>query len=292
MGAPIKVLLQTTIETTANDWHIGRFSMLRDFLASQRDADGAPLFEVTARDRGPVGAPDPVLSTLADSDFNQVWLFAVDTGNGLHAGDCAGLSAFHRKGGGLMVTRDHMDLGCSLCSIAGIGTLHLFHTRDGVAGDPRCAPDDRGTPQILWPNFHSGANGDAQRIAIEGDIHPVLRDPDADDGTIQYLPAHPHEGAVAAPADNPLARVIATGLSKATGKRFNIAVAVEPSPAGGPVIAESTFHHFADYNWDPSTGCPDFVTEAPGGNLATVPGAMRSVHRYVTNIALWLARRP
>lgn len=291
MGAPIRVLLQTTIETTANDWHIGRFSMLRDFLASQRDADGEPLFEVTARDRGPISAPDPVLSTLADSGFDQVWLFAVDTGNGLHAEDCAGLSAFHRKGGGLMVTRDHMDLGCSLCSIAGIGTLHLFHTRDGVADDPRCAPDDRGTPQILWPNFHSGANGDAQRITVEGDIHPVLRDPDSDDGMVQYLPAHPHEGAVAAPADNALARVIATSVSKATGNRFNIAVAVEPSAGGGPVIAESTFHHFADYNWDPSAGCPDFVSETPGGTLATVPGAMRSVHRYVTNIALWLARR-
>ncbi|WP_395398992.1 hypothetical protein ACHMW6_19205 [Pseudoduganella sp. UC29_106] len=140
MGAPIRVLLQTTIETAANDWHIGRFSMLRDFLASQRGSDGAPLFEVTARDRAAVGQPDPVISTLGSSDYDEVWLFAVDTGNGLHAEDCAGLSAFHRKGGGMMVTRDHMDLGCSLCSIAGIGALHLFHTRDGVTGDPRCAP--------------------------------------------------------------------------------------------------------------------------------------------------------
>jgi len=262
-----------------------------DVTAQGKGADGKPLFDVTARDRAPVGKPDPVLSTLADSDFDQVWLFAVDTGNGLHDDDCAGLTAFHRKGRGLMVTRDHMDLGCSICSIATVGTLHQFHTRDGINDDPRCAPDDRGTPQILWPNYHSGANGDAQEITIIGPVHPVLHDPDAPDGLLRYLPAHPHEGAVDAPAGNPLARVIATGISKATGNRFNLAVAVEPSADRGPVIAQSTFHHFADYNWDPSKGCPDFVSEAPGNSLATTPHAFRSTQRYVSNVALWLSGR-
>lgn len=33
-----------------------------------------------------------------------------------------------------------------------------------------------------------------------------------------------------------------------TGRTFNIAVAFEPSASGGPALAESTFHHFADYN--------------------------------------------
>ena len=51
----------------------------------------------------------------------------------------------------------------------------------------------------------------------------------------------------------------------------------------------STFHHFTDYNWDPRRGSPDFVTEAPGFNLASTPRAIASVHRYVRNAALWLA---
>jgi hypothetical protein len=291
MNKPIKILLQTTIETAANDWHIGRFSLLRDFLAGLTGADGEPLFDVTARDRASVGAADPVLSTLAGSDYDQVWLFAVDTGDGLLADDRAGLSAFHRRGGGLMVTRDHMDLGCSICELDIIGAMHLFHSHNRAAGTPLRAPDDRGTPQILWPNFHSGANGDAQRIAVAGAVHPVLRDPDSDDGVLHYLPAHPHEGAVDAPAGSELARVIATGVSKATGDVFNLAVAVEPSAANGPAIAQSTFHHFADYNWNPALGCPDFVSEAPGNSLATTPYALRSVHRYVSNVALWLAGR-
>lgn len=289
MNKPVNILLQTTIETTANDWHIGRFSLLRELLAGLTDADGAPLFRVTARDRASVGAPDPVLSTLAASDYDQLWLFAVDTGDGLHDDDCAGITAFHQRGGGLMVTRDHMDLGCSICSIAGVGAAHVFHTHNRPAGTPPPDPDDRGTPQILWPNFHSGANGDAQRIAIVGTPHPVLRDSDADDGLLHYLPAHPHEGAVDAPAGDARARVIATGISKATGGRFNLAVAFEPSAEGGPAIAESTFHHFADYNWDPARGCPDFVSETPGNSMAATPHALRSTHRYAGNIALWLA---
>jgi hypothetical protein len=293
MTHPIRVLLQTTIVATDNDWHIGRFSLLHDFLAGLKDAAGAPLFAVTARDRVGAGAvaADPVLSALSRADYDQVWLFAVDTGDGLHADDRAGLTAFHRAGGGLMVTRDHMDLGCSICALDVIGALHLFHNHNRAEGSAVPAPDDRGTPQILWPNFHSGANGDAQRITIAGAAHPVLSDPDAADGVLHYLPAHPHEGAVDAPADAPQARVIATGTSKATGNAFNLAVAVEPSAAHGPVIAQSTFHHFADYNWDPARGCPDFVSEAPGDSLATTPGAMRSVHRYVSNVALWLAGR-
>ena len=61
MTKPVNVLLQTTIEPTANDWHIGRFSMLRDYLASLTASDGSRLFEVTARDRDAIGAPDSVL---------------------------------------------------------------------------------------------------------------------------------------------------------------------------------------------------------------------------------------
>jgi hypothetical protein len=77
-----------------------------------------------------------------------------------------------------------------------------------------------------------------------------------------------------------------------TGRRFNIAVAFEPSADGGPALAESTFHHFADYNWDPSMGSPSFVSEAPGDGLARSPDAQHAIRQYVRNIALWLAGRP
>jgi hypothetical protein len=96
---------------------------------------------------------------------------------------------------------------------------------------------------------------------------------------------------VGKPADDDTARVIATGKSRATGVDFNIAVAFEPSADGGPAIAQSTFHHFADYNWDPATGAPTFVTEPPGHGLADSPEAQQAVRRYARNLALWLGGR-
>jgi hypothetical protein len=286
---PISVLLQTTIEHKVNDWHIGRFSMLREYLASLSAPDGSPLFHVTARDRDPIGAPDTVLSALDQSLYDELWLFAVDVGDGLHDEDRAGILRFRAGGGGLMITRDHMDLGCSICSLGVVGAAHVFHTHNVDPADPTPPPDDRGTPKIQWPNFHSGANGDVQQVHAELPVHPVMRDSESGNGTVMYLPSHPHEGAVVVPGSDSPARVIATGRSLASGRRFNIAVAFERSDSGGPAIAQSTFHHFADYNWDPSRGSPDFVTEAPVYVLPKTPRAMSSVHRYVRNVALWLA---
>ncbi len=58
-----KVLLQTTIATPVDDWGIVRFSKLAELLRSEG-------FDVVARDRDPLPAPDSVLSTLDTSDFD------------------------------------------------------------------------------------------------------------------------------------------------------------------------------------------------------------------------------
>lgn len=287
MARPSKILLQTTIPTTEDDWSIARFSRLGALLAEQRDGGGNPLYEVVLRDRAPYGRPDPVLSTIDESDYGQLWLFAVDTGDGLTEEDCASISRFRRNGGGLMVTRDHMDLGSSVCTLGGVGKAHYFHSRQQDPDPSRHRRDDPHTVAIDWPNFHSGANGDYQEIEIVGPAHPLFADDQSPTGAIRYLPAHPHEGGVGAPEGED-ARVIAKGRSKATGTDFNIAVAFEPGAHGGPSLAQSTFHHFADYNWDPGLGCPSFVTEAPGDGLKQNPQAMEDTRRYVLNVASWL----
>ena len=287
---PIKILLQTTIPTTQDDWSIARFSYLADFLRGQNDEQGRPLFDVTTRDRDPLGAPDSLLSKLDQSDFDQMWLFAVDTGNGLTGEDCAAISRFRAKGGGLLVTRDHMDLGSSICNLGGVGKAHYFHSQNLDPDPANRQIDDPYTTYISWPNFHSGANGDYQAIEVTAPIHPVLADPQSPTGAIRYLPAHPHEGAVGAPKGEN-ARVIATGTSKVTGRHFNIAVAFEPGASGGPAIAQSTFHHFADCNWDSRAGAPSFVDEPPGDGMTKLSQATADTHRYVRNAALWLAGR-
>jgi hypothetical protein len=292
MSARSRILLQTTIPPTEDDWHIGRFALLRDHLGSLRGEDGEALFDVVARDRTLPGAPDPVLSTIDTSDFDQLWLFAVDVGDGLTTEDCAAIGRFRARGGGLMLTRDHMDLGSSICALGGVGLAHYFHSRQLDPDLARHAIDDRVTSSISWPNYHSGANGDYQEIRPEAPAHPLLADPQADDGVLRLLPAHPHEGGVGVPPGDSTARVIATGTSKVSGTRFNIAVAFEPAAGNGPALAESTFHHFADYNWDPAQGCPSFVSEPPGDGVARSPEAQRMIRLYAVNIALWLSGRP
>ncbi|HEV7448647.1 MAG TPA: hypothetical protein VGO18_39135 [Steroidobacteraceae bacterium] len=292
MAEPIKILLQTTIPPTADDWHIGRFGLLRDYLASLQGSDGAPLTVVEARDRAPPGQPDPVLSKLDESDYDELWLFAVDTGDGLTQEDCAGISRFRKRGGGMLVTRDHHDLGSSVCNLGGVGAAHYFHSKNPDPDPSHHANDDADNPDIQWPNYHSGANGDYQEIQVAGVRHVLLSDPTSPDGMLRYLPAHPHEGAVGAPPGDSTARVIATGHSSVTGREFNLVVAFEPSAAGGPAVAESTFHHFVDYNWDIEAGAPSFVTDRPGNKLAELPKALEDTRQYVRNLALWLGGRP
>ena len=277
MPKPLKILFQTTIPYVEDDWHIGRFSSLARLLGD------LPSVEVTSRDRATAaGTDDPVLAVLDGSDFDELWLFAVDTGDGLTTAECEAIGRFRKRGGGLMVTRDHMDLGSSICQLGGLGAAHFFHSRNPDPDDSRHCRDDQDTAAIDWPNYHSGANGDFQIVTVAGELHPLV------DG-VKRLPAHPHEGDVGVPPGNPSARVVATGLSEASGRPFNLVVAFERGPDGGRAVAQSTFHHFADYNLDPSNGAPSFVTEKPSDGFAREPAALLETYRYFENVARWLA---
>lgn len=294
MTKPIRILMQTTIPFAEDDWHIGRFSLLRDELASLKDEAGNPLCEVTTRDReSDAAGNDPVLSTLDTKDFNELWLFAIDQGEGLTVTDCQGITRFRQRGGGIMATRDHQDLGTSLCTLGGIGRAHFFHSKHPEPDPSRRVPDDPYTTSISWPNYHSGANGDYQTITVALP-HELLRNPASPAGVIKFFPAHPHEGAVGVPDDEAQASVIATGQSKVTGRPFNLVVAFESSSDAhgnqlGRGIAESSFHHFVDYNWDTEMGCPSFLAEPPGDGYKRNPEALKDIKAYVANAARWLA---
>ncbi len=273
----MKVLIQTTIPFTEDDWHVGRFSLLR--------AELAKYAVVTARDREDgADGNDPVLATLPESDFDQLWLIAVDTGGGLTAAECSAISRFRQTGGSVFVTRDHMDLGSSVCNLGGIGKAHFFHTKNLDPDETRRVNDDSVTTTIEWPNYYSGPNGDVQQIDVPSPTHPVL-------AGVKTLPSHPHEGAVGAPAGVAEARVVALGKSKQTGRAFNIAVAFEGENGSGKGWAESTFHHFVDYNWDTSLGGPSFVSEPPSDAIAKNPHLLDDTKTYVRNLVTWMGTR-
>jgi hypothetical protein len=60
----------------------------------------------------------------------------------------------------------------------------------------------------------------------------------------------------------------------------------------GRAVAESSFHHLVNYNWNIDTGCPSFLTEAPGGGVLREPEKLNDIKTYVRNLALWLAPAP
>src|SRR5256714_6070612 len=295
MSKPIRILLQTTIPAIEDDWNINRFTLLREHLASLTDDEGRILCEVTARNRevNAVGN-DEVLSRLDATDFDELWLFAVDTGDGLSLADCQGITRFRQRGGGILATRDHKDVGASRCTLGGVGRAHFFHSRQQDPDESRHERDDQDTKTISWPNYHSGSNGDYQRITAIEPVHELLYNPNSTSGVIEYFPAHPHEGGVGVPEDERHARVIATGISQVTHRPFNLMVAFDSAEDRhgntlGRAVAESSFHHFVDYNWDTTQGCPSFLAEPPGDLIAREPEKLEDVKAYVRNLALWLA---
>jgi hypothetical protein len=294
MTRAVRVLLQTTIPTTKEDWSIARFSLLRDHLASMTQQNGSRAYEVVARDREVDSqSNDVVLSVLDTTDFDQLWLFAVDNGNGLSVPDCQGVTRFRQRGGAILTTRDHEDLGSSLCTLGGVGRAHFFHSRHPDPDASRNVRDDQATQTISWPNYHSGNNGDYQRIDAVKPVHELLLNPNNASGVIEYFPAHPHEGSVGVPEDEDDARVIATGTSKVTHRPFNLIVAFESAVDAhgntlGRAVAESSFHHFVDYNWDITAGCPIFLLEDPGTEIKDDPEKLRDIKTYVENVARWL----
>src|SRR5262249_61151522 len=98
------------------------------------------------------------------------------------------------------------------------------------------------------------------------------------------------EGGGGCPKNGPRARTVPRGKSLSSGREFDLIIAFDRTAgAPGRAIAESSFHHFADYNWDVSRGAPSFVTEKPGAAIRSQPRALDDIRAYVRNAAEWLA---
>lgn len=277
------ILIKNTVAARPDDWSVDGLTVLQGTLR-------AAGFSVSARDRG--ATPDPDLIHLHESGVNQLWLFALDKGDGLTVDEAAGIQRFQQRGGALMITRDHQDMGACVLYLGAVGQAHHFHSHNPEPDPDRRQRDDPFTTDIAWPNYHSGANGDPQGVTCDPPVHPIMQRPD---GTaLRFLPAHPHEGAVGVPsAFARYAQVVGCGTSRITGRPFNLGVAIEAHEGNGSRVgrgyADASFHHFADYNFDPAYGCPSFVSEPPAYGMTTNPEAIADAKRYAVNIARWLA---
>lgn len=153
-----RILLQTTIPFVEDDWHIGRFAMLAEHLER---FEGGRRFSVTGRDRTPdATGHDPVLRDLSRHHFDQVWVFGVDGGGdtGLAPPEVEGLRRFHLAGGGLMLSRDHHDMGCALRHVAEVGPRNA-----GTQSHPRRTPP--GTAMTTTTRPSAGRTTTRDRMA-------------------------------------------------------------------------------------------------------------------------------
>src|SRR5580704_15702111 len=163
MSGAERLLLKTTIGPVEDDWHVGRFSRLAEHLASLRGPGAEPLYQVTAHDRIENAAGDDVdLAAFAAGDFDQLWLFAVDVTGALTETDAANIEAAQKAGRGVLLTRDHQDLGACLTKLGDVGQAQHFQTENPDPDPARRRRDDPDNLSIDWPNYDSGANGDVQ----------------------------------------------------------------------------------------------------------------------------------
>ena len=184
MERTVRILIQTTTPAQPNDWSIDSLGLLREHLGSLRE--GGSHFEVTARNReSGSGGDDPVLAALDRSAFDELWLFALDAGDGITAAECKAITRFRQRSGGILATRDHQDMGSSLCTLGGIGAAHHFHSRNPEPNPERQAPDDLATRTNLvaqlplgterrLPAYRPGRAG--ARAALQGRVgaHRIL----------------------------------------------------------------------------------------------------------------------
>lgn len=109
--------------------------------------------------------------------------------------------------------------------------------------------------------------------------------------SIELFPDHLHEGQVTIPKDlddklwppnaggvRPEPRVVAFGLDKRSGRKFNLLAAYDGDGAGvGRIVADSTWHHYFNVN------LAEFTLPANEGS------ASDQIGQFYANLAVWLS---
>ncbi|TJZ73011.1 hypothetical protein [Chitiniphilus eburneus] len=163
------------------------------------------------------------------ANYDQIWLFGIDTGNALPDNQVQVVANFMNAGGGVFATGDHAALGNGLCGdLPRIRRMREWNdipmgieddvsvavqridtvVNPGVGGIFEFDDQSDNIPQRIYPNYKVSPSGSLWKA----EIHPLLRLPGGTlvrtEGTgvdalfandMDVLPDHPHESICRAP---------------------------------------------------------------------------------------------
>ncbi len=253
--------------------------------------------------------------------YEEIWIFGIGSATAATAmggADLAELEAFMDDGGGVFATGDHNSLGAFLCGgVKRVKSMRLWFDADG-------APDGSNSASRIdtnVPNAAAGADFDLQSDSVPQHIYPKwytdggatfaheLLDRHDVDGTVTFLPDHPHEGRVIEPAvldpdefpGGIAPEIVAWGVSGGPGTSTKAPVAPElfgviggydgHQADLGRIVVESTWHHYVNINLN-GIGAGPLGGGVPVDGLYDTLGnptpEYEQIQQYFQNIAGWL----
>lgn len=247
------------------------------------------------------------------NQYDELWLFggqedAPDVR--LTPAEISAVTAFMARGGGVLITGDHADLGSAIGSrVPRAGKLRNWNAPDSVevgrlstlrhghtpGFDPLKQSDD--VPQELRLRTYPLTGSPWWRHPTV--VHPVM---DSPLGPIDVFPDHGHEGEVVLPSDFPTTewpadgpyqpkpeivawgRVVDPSLTH-VGQEFGVVAAYDGQRVGyGRVVADSSWHHWFDVNLVGQAGTDTHGFYTPCG----FPVLLK-IDSYYLNVGMWLA---
>jgi hypothetical protein len=283
-------------------------------------------YKVTIGHRGgimPVNPNPVIVNRLANfnfntsvtlNDFDQVWLFGIDSGTSISAVEISKIEAYMNGGGGLFATGDHGTLGSAMCSqIPRVSEMRYWADfgagEVSMSGDRRNDTNRPGAGQTTSTLFQNQSDNIPQTIAVRtfgsGMPHPLLSISTSKraSGIIDIMPDHPHEGECQPEkvftVTNPVTtlpqsvstQIIATsfvlggsvsGGKDATQPHCFPSISVFDGRVAniGRISIDSTWHHFVNIN---------LIGAGAGVGLTSTD--FDTVQQYYMNIANWITRQ-
>lgn len=306
----------------AGDFGLSEFLTTFNKLESLSNVD----YRVTIAHRGNVNAvPNPVVVNSISSfkfdtsvnlkNFDQVWLFAINTGGAITAAEVNAIEKYMNEGGGLFATGDHGFLGAAMCgNIPRVKDMRYWsdtpagsnnNTNEvSMAGRRR---NDTNVPRpgnSIANTFDHQSDSHPQTIAVRtfggGKPHFLLSISTniRPSGIIDIMPDHPHEGECKPQtsftvngmsiATQIIATSFVTGGNTSGGKDatdphcFPSISVFDGRPANvGRIVIDSTWHHFVNIN----------LNGAGSAQSGLTAGQFEVIQQYYMNISTWMTRR-